>query len=268
MTRPVTIKTFQNRRLSGEPITMLTAYDVLFARLFEEAGVDSILVGDSLGNVVQGLSTTLPVTVDDIIYHCRAVTRATSRVHVVADMPFGSYGVSVEEGVRNGVRLMKEGGAHAVKLEGGAEMAPTIRALVTIGVPVMGHLGLTPQSVHAFGGFGVQGRSDAAAQRMLDDALALQDAGVYAIVLEMVPHTLAARITEALAIPTIGIGAGNATSGQVLVGYDMLGLNDGFKPRFLKHFAQLATTVREAAATYVAEVGTRQYPAPEHSFED
>ncbi len=268
MSRKVTVNTFQERLQNNEPITMLTAYDVLFARLFEQAGVDCILVGDSLGNVVQGEETTIPVTVEDIIYHTRAVVRGTSRVHIVADMPFGSVGVSVEEGVRNGVRLMKEGGAHAVKIEGGAASVPTIEALVAIGVPVMGHLGLTPQSVHAFGGFRVQGRGDEAAERLLADALAVQAAGAYAIVLEMIPAPLAATVSRALTIPTIGIGSGNETAGQVLVGYDMLGLNDGFKPRFLKHFASLAADVRNAAASYCMDVRSRTYPDAEHSFEN
>ena len=200
-----------------------------------------------------------------MVYHTAAVVRATRRAHVIADMPFGSYGASVEDSVRSAARLLKEAGAHAVKLEGGAAFVPDIRRMVDIGIPVMGHLGLTPQSVHKLGGYSVQGRGDAGPQ-LLQDALALQEAGVYAIVLEMVPADLAIEVTQALRIPTIGIGAGNGTSGQVLVGYDMLGLNDGFSPKFLKRYANLADTVREATATYIAEVGDRSFPGPEHSF--
>lgn len=266
MAKKISTRTFQQLRDDGTPITMVTAYDATFARLFEQAGVDSILVGDSLGNVVQGRGTTLPVTVDEIIYHTAAVVRGTDTVHVVADMPFGSYGASIPDSVRAACRIMKESGAHAVKLEGGASMADTVRRIVDVGVPVMGHLGFTPQSVHKFGGHYIQGRGDAA-DVLLEDALALQGAGAYAIVLELVPAALAARVTAALDIPTIGIGAGNGTSGQVLVGYDMLGLMD-FQPKFLKRYAELATTIREATTAYCADVRARTYPGPEHSFEE
>ena len=265
MPAPVTLRTLQNRYEKQEPITVITAYDATFARLVDEVGIDAILVGDSLGNVIQGHRTTIPVTLDEMVYHTAAVVRATRRAHVIADMPFGSYGASVEDSVRSAARLLKEAGAHAVKLEGGAAFVPDIRRMVDIGIPVMGHLGLTPQSVHKLGGYSVQGRGDAGPQ-LLQDALALQEAGVYAIVLEMVPADLAIEVTQALRIPTIGIGAGNGTSGQVLVGYDMLGLNDGFSPKFLKRYANLADTVREATATYIAEVGERSFPGPEHSF--
>ncbi len=266
MAKRTSVRTFQKAHAAGTPITMVTAYDATFARLFEMAEVDSILVGDSLGNVVQGRGTTLPVTVDEIIYHTAAVIRGTSSVHVIADMPFGSYGASVEQAVHNACRIMKESGAHAVKLEGGAAMAPTVRALTDIGVPVMGHLGYTPQSVHKFGGHYVQGRGDDA-NPMIEDAHALEAAGAYAIVLELVPAQLAADVTQAIGIPTIGIGAGNQTSGQVLVSYDMLGLNDEFNPKFLHKFADLSTVVREATADYVAQVKSRAYPTKAHSFE-
>lgn len=265
MATPVTLRTLQSRYEKQEPITVITAYDATFARLVDEAGIDAILVGDSLGGVIQGHRTTIPVTLDEMIYHTAAVVRATKRAHVIADMPFGSYGASVESGVQSAIRLLKEAGAHAVKLEGGRAFAPTVRAMSDMGIPVMGHLGLTPQSVHKLGGYSVQGRGDAA-EALLDDALALQEAGAYAIVLEMVPAELAARVTEALRIPTIGIGAGNQTSGQVLVCYDLLGLNEGFSPKFLKRYAQLAETVRDATRAYISEVRERSFPGPEHSF--
>ena len=266
MAKQKSTRTFQQLRAQGTPITMVTAYDATFARLFEQAGVDSILVGDSLGNVIQGRDTTLPVTVDEIIYHTAAVVRGTERVHVVADMPFGSYGGRVEDSVANACRIMKESGAHAVKLEGGQQMVDTVEGICGVGVPVMGHLGFTPQSVHRFGGHYVQGRGEAG-DTLLADALALQEAGAYAIVLELVPAQVATRLTEALSIPTIGIGAGNGTSGQVLVSYDMLGMNDEFTPKFLKKFANLSESIREATRTYCDEVRARSYPGPEHEFE-
>ena len=259
-------RTLQELRAKGTPITMVTAYDATFARLFEQAGVDSILVGDSLGNVIQGRDTTLPVTIDEIIYHTAAVVRGTARVHVVADMPFGTYGGGIDESVANACRIMKESGAHAVKLEGGLAMAETVERMTAIGIPVMGHLGFTPQSVHRFGGHYVQGRGEAA-ESLVSDALSLQEAGAYAVVLELVPAEVATRVTEALSIPTIGIGAGNGTSGQVLVGYDMLGMNDEFTPKFLKKFANLSDVVRDATRAYCEEVRERTYPATEHEFE-
>ncbi|MCB9519380.1 MAG: 3-methyl-2-oxobutanoate hydroxymethyltransferase [Myxococcales bacterium] len=267
MAKKTSTRTLQRMRDEGTPISMITAYDATFAALFERAGVDAILVGDSLGNVVQGRGTTLPVTVDEIIYHTAAVVRGTERVHVVADLPFGSYGVSTAESVANACRVMKESGAHAVKLEGGRRMAELVDQIVGIGVPVMGHLGFTPQSVHAFGGHYVQGRGTAA-DDLVADALALEAAGAYAIVLELVPAPVAARVTEALRIPTIGIGAGNATSGQVLVCYDMLGMNDAFSPKFLKKYADLSGVIRGATEAYVREVRDRTYPDAEHAFED
>lgn len=266
MTRRKTIRSLQKSRDEGTPITMVTCYDATFARLMDTCDIDAFLVGDSLGNVIQGHDSTLPVTLDDIIYHTRAVVRGSSRAHIVADMPFLSYGAGLDEAILAAGRLIKDGGAQAVKLEGGREFAELVHRLVGIGVPVMGHLGLTPQSVHAMGGYHVQGRGDAGA-RLLEDARILEEAGAYAIVLEMVPGPLAAQVTQALRIPTIGIGAGNQTSGQVLVSYDLLGLNDGFSPRFLKRFAELGTTVREATDAYAAEVRAGTYPAPAHTFE-
>jgi 3-methyl-2-oxobutanoate hydroxymethyltransferase len=263
----VTTRTLLRMKQRGEPITMVTAYDATFARLFEEAGVDSLLVGDSLGNVIQGQRSTLPVSIDHMVYHTAAVTRATSRVHVVADMPFLSYGASLEHAILNAGRLMQEGGAGAVKLEGGRAFAELVHRLTLIGIPVMGHLGFTPQSVNTIGGHRVQGRGDEAAEALIEDAKVLEEAGAYAIVLEMVPKPLATRVSEALTIPTIGIGAGNGTDGQVLVCYDLLGLNDGFNPTFLKRFADLAATVRGATEAYCDEVKARTYPGDAHSFD-
>lgn len=262
----VTLRTLGERYKSETPITMVTAYDATFARLFDQAGVDTLLVGDSLGNVIQGQDTTIPVTLDEIIYHTRCVARGARYAHIVADLPFLSYGTSVADGVRSAGRLMKEGLAESVKLEGGEFNAELVQRLTQIGIPVVGHLGLTPQAYHAMGGYSVQGRGDAAATQLLKDAKALQDAGAWAVVLEMVPAPLAQKVTQELRIPTIGIGAGPHTSGQVLVGYDMLGINDEFKPSFLKHFASLADVIRDAVGTYCDEVKTRSYPDDKHSF--
>lgn len=250
----------------GQPISMVTCYDYTFARLVERAQIDMILVGDSLGNVIQGHDTTLPVTVDDIIYHSRAVVRGNSSALVVADLPFMSYQASPYEALTNAGRLLKEGMAQAVKLEGGASLAPLVAQMTSAGIPVCGHLGLTPQSVHALGGYRVQAREDEAAKRLIADAQALQDAGAFMIVLEMVPAQLARQVTEQLQIPTIGIGAGNATSGQVLVIYDLLGLNHDFKPKFLKHYADLEDAVTEALKAYHEEVTSRAFPDDDHSF--
>lgn len=266
MSQQKTLRSLQKSYQNGVPITVVTAYDATFARLLDEAGVDALLVGDSLGNVIQGHTTTLPVSLEHIIYHTAAVARGSRHAHIVADMPFGSYGASLDSAIQNAMRIMAEGGAHAVKLEGGQEQAELVARLVSIGIPVMGHLGLTPQSVHALGGFHVQGRG-AAAEKLKADALALQNAGAYAIVLEMVPRPLANEVTAALSIPTIGIGAGNGTSGQVLVCYDLLGLNDTFKPKFLKHFAHLAGDTRQAIKAYIDEVKARTWPDEAHSFE-
>jgi 3-methyl-2-oxobutanoate hydroxymethyltransferase len=247
-------------------IAMLTAYDASFARLVDQAGCDIILVGDSLGMVIQGGGTTLPVTMDEMIYHCRSVARGAERAQIVGDMPFMSYQVSVEEGIRNAGRLVKEGGAEAVKLEGGAEYAELASRLVRIGIPVMGHVGLTPQSFHAMGGFKVQGRDAAQAKKILDDAVALDQAGCYAIVLEGMPSDLARQITEKVSCPTIGIGAGPDCDGQVLVIYDLLGMNEEFRPKFVKRYDNLAVRVRTAVEQYVTEVREGEFPTPEYSF--
>jgi 3-methyl-2-oxobutanoate hydroxymethyltransferase len=244
---------------------MLTAYDFTFARIFDTAGVDVLLVGDSLGNVVQGQDTTLPVTLDEMVYHTRLVSRAASRALVVADMPFGTYQISEEEAVRNAVRCVKEGGAHAVKLEGGTAMASTIERIVRAEIPVMGHVGLTPQAVHRMGGHRVQGRGEDAARRVAEDALAVQEAGAFAVVLEGVPEDLARAVTGELAIPTIGIGAGVHCDGQVLVMHDMLGLSD-WTPSFVKTYANLGALAAQAARAFTEEVSNRKFPDEAHSY--
>ncbi len=251
-----------------ERIAMLTAYDYLMAGLLDEAGVDCVLVGDSVGQVFAGEESTLPVTLDQMIYHARAVRRGLRRALLVVDMPFLTYQISAEEAIRNCGRVLRETGAQAVKLEGGyEEMARTIRKLVDTGIPVMGHLGLTPQSVHSLGGYRLVGRADSERERLLAEAERLVDAGCFSIVLEMLPKDLAGAITLKVPIPTIGIGAGPECDGQVLVLPDMLGLNEGFEPGFLKRYAQLANEVREATRAYVQEVKDGTYPGPEHSYE-
>ncbi|MCC6751216.1 MAG: 3-methyl-2-oxobutanoate hydroxymethyltransferase [Deltaproteobacteria bacterium] len=250
----------------AQRICMLTAYDATFARLLDDGGADVLLVGDSLGMVIKGEENTLGVTVDEVLYHTRAVTRGVRRAHVVADMPFMSYQTSLEEGLRNAGRLVKEGGAESVKIEGGRRHADLVARLSDVGIPVMGHIGLTPQSVHAMGGFKVQGRGIEEGRQLLQDALALEDAGAYALVLEGIPAELAKQITETLQIPTIGIGAGPHCDGQVLVSYDLLGLNDTFAPRFVKRYERLSDRVKTAVATYVTEVQQGAFPTAEHSF--
>ena len=254
-------------KAQGVKITAVTCYDASFARLVDAAAIDVVLVGDSLGNVIQGQESTLPVTVDHIVYHTAAVSRGLRRAHLVADMPFMSYR-SVDVALENAGRMLAQGGAHAVKLEGGAEMAPIVKALVDHGIPVMGHLGLTPQSVHAMGGHRVQGRGKAAKERLIRDALALQDAGCYAVVLELVPAQLALEVSQRLVIPTIGIGAGAGCDGQILVLYDLLGMNAEFQPKFLKRFADLHSIIGEALGSYRQQVQGGEFPGPEHAFVD
>lgn len=260
------ISDFQNQKISGQNITVLTAYDYTMARLVDEAEIDVILVGDSLGNVVLGYDTTLPVTMDDMIHHVKAVVRGSSKAMVIADMPFLTYHTSTADALRNAGRLMQEAGAQAVKLEGGRERAEVVRFLVEAGIPVMGHLGLTPQSVHQLGGFKVQGKSESAAKRLLDDALALQEAGAFAVVLECIPAVLAEQITKALQIPTIGIGAGAGCNGQVLVIYDLLGLNFGKTAKFVKQYVNLREEVVKALQSYKTDVIEGTFPAEEHTF--
>jgi len=250
----------------GTKIAMVTAYDAAGARLAEAAGLDIVLVGDSAAMVVLGHDSTVPVTMDEMLFMTRAVASAVRRPIVVGDMPFGSYQVSDQEAVRNAVRFVKEGRADTVKLEGAGRMLPRVRAIVESGIPVMGHLGLTPQSATALGGYRAQGRTAARARRMLADALALQEAGCYSLVLEAVPTPVAARITAALEIPTIGIGAGPDCDGQVLVYHDLLGLTEGHTARFVKRYADLATTIREALAAFAADVRTGAYPEERHTY--
>ena len=260
----VTARSLRNRK-GAEPFAMLTAYDFTFARLFDQAGIDVLLVGDSVGNTVQGLDTTLPVTLDEMIYHCRLVSRAAARALVVGDMPFGSYQASPEDAVRSAIRFVKEGGAAAVKLEGGVAVRAAIERIVAAEIPVMGHVGLTPQAVHRMGGYRVQGRSEAGRRRVLDDARAVEDAGAFAVVLEGLPAELAAEITRALEIPTIGIGAGVACDGQVLVLHDLLGLSE-WTPSFAKQYAGLGALASQAARAFADEVAQRKFPAAEHSY--
>jgi len=265
--RPLTVTDLVSAKSAGRRLVMLTCYDAMFARLLEQAGVDVLLVGDSLNQVIAGHETTLSTTLDQMIYHASAVRRASRRALVFVDLPFLTYQVSIPESIRNAGRVLQETGAHGVKLEGGRHIIDTVAALVERGIPVMGHLGLTPQSVHALGGYRVQGRDEAAADRLAGDALKLEAAGACAVVLELVPAALAARISRSLSIPTIGIGAGPHCDGQVLVLHDMLGLNEHFAPRFLKHYAQLAQAVREAVRSYASDVRDGKYPGKEHSFE-
>jgi 3-methyl-2-oxobutanoate hydroxymethyltransferase len=265
--RPLTVSDLLAMKSGGRRIVMLTCYDAVFARLLEQAGVDVLLVGDSLNQVIAGQETTLSTTLDQMMYHAAAVRRASRRALVFVDLPFLTYQVTIPEAIRNAGRVLQETGAHGVKLEGGSHMAETVRALVDRGIPVIGHLGLTPQSVHALGGYRVQGRDEAAANRLLEDAKALESAGACSIVLELIPASVAARITKSLSIPTVGIGAGPGCDGQVLVLHDMLGLNEQFAPKFLKHYAELGEAVREAVRGYAAEVRDGKYPGKEHSFE-
>jgi len=253
-------------RKGQRPIAMVTAYDFTMARLLDEGGADILLVGDSLGMVVQGHANTLPVTVDEICYHGRAVVRGARAAHVVGDMPFMSFQVSAQLALENAGKLMKEGSFESVKLEGGVEVAEHVFRIVSAGIPVMGHIGLLPQSVHALGGFKVQGKRAEAAARVLRDAKALEEAGAYAIVIEAVPPDLAAQITASVSIPTIGIGAGAGCDGQVLVCYDLLGMYRDLSPKFAKRFAELGDAIVEATQAYVSEVRDRSFPAPEHTF--
>jgi 3-methyl-2-oxobutanoate hydroxymethyltransferase len=262
----VTIHTLKRYKNAGQKICMVTAYDATFARILDDAGADVLLVGDSLGMVVQGHDSTLPVTMDQMVYHARAVTRGARRAHVVGDMPFMSYQNSVEDAVRNAGRLVSDGGVGSVKLEGGAEFADVIARITRASIPVMGHIGLTPQSVHKMGGYLVQGRDEETAQKLLSDAIALEQAGCYALVLEGVPLELARTITAQLSIPTIGIGAGKHCDGQVLVCYDLFGLNPSFKPKFVKRYANLYESMHGAAQTYFSEVRRGEFPDEDHSF--
>lgn len=261
-----TVSTFREQKAKGEKISMLTAYDYSTAKLMDEAGINGILVGDSLGMVVLGYEDTLPVTMEDMIHHTAAVCRGAKNTLVVGDMPFMSYQVSVEEAVYNAGRLMKEGRCQAVKLEGGASVCPQIKAITNASIPVMAHIGLTPQSINAFGGFKVQGKSEEAAKKLLEDAKAVEEAGAFAVVLECVPAKLAELISKSISIPTIGIGAGAGCDGQILVYQDMLGMFSDFTPKFVKKYANVGEMMTQAFRDYIAEVQEGTFPAPEHTF--
>jgi len=262
----MTTAKLRQMKAEGEKIAMLTSYDYTLARLLDEAGVDILLVGDSASNVVCGNSYTLPITLEEMIFLTKGVVRAAQHALVVCDMPFGSYQVSEEEAVRNAIRILKESGCDAVKLEGGEEILPSIKHMIQAGVPVMGHLGLTPQSVNQFGGYGLRAKEEAEAEKLLHDAKLLDEAGCFCIVLEKIPAALAQKVTKAVHCPVIGIGAGNGCDGQVLVLHDMLGLNEGFKPKFLRHFAHLAEEVKEAVGEYIKDVKDGSFPSAEESY--
>ncbi len=261
-----TVSTFKNKKAKGEKISMLTAYDYSTAKLIDESGINGILVGDSLGMVVLGYDDTLPVTMEDMIHHTKAVSRGAKNALVVGDMPFMSYQVSVEEAVYNAGRLIKEGGCQAVKLEGGATVCNQIRAITNASIPVMAHIGLTPQSVNAFGGFKVQGKNEEDAKRLIEEAKAVEEAGAFAVVLECVPEKLAEIITNSISIPTIGIGAGRKCDGQILVYQDMLGMFSNFTPKFVKRFANVGEIMTEAFKQYIAEINDGKFPSDEHTF--
>ena len=261
-----TVLTFRQAKENGEKLTMLTAYDYSTAKLIDEAGVNSILVGDSLGNVILGYEDTIPVTMEDMIHHGAAVSRGAKNALLIIDMPFMSYQVSVEEALKNAGRLMKEGGADAVKLEGGHRVCPQIKAMVESGIPVCAHIGMTPQSVNAFGGFKVQAKSEAAARLLIEEALAVEEAGAFAVVMECVPAKLAELVTKKLHIPTIGIGAGAGCDGQVLVYADMLGMYSDFVPKFVKQYAKVGDIMKDAIRGYIDEVGSGEFPREEHTF--
>ena len=262
----ITIPDILKKKAEGKKITMLTAYDFPFAQIVDEAGIDIILIGDSLSMVVQGNDTTIPVTMDEMVYHTRLVSKAVKNAMVIGDMPFMSYQISIEEAVYNAGRFLKEGGAHAVKLEGGMAAADTIKAITKAEIPVMAHIGLTPQSVHKFGGYKVQGKDPKVAKRLLADAKAVEEAGAFAIVLEAIPAPLARQITKTVKIPTIGIGAGKYCDGNVLVLYDMLGLFNRFVPKFVKKYANLREDALKAVKRYKEDVEKGRFPAEEHSF--
>jgi len=260
------INDFDKAKREKTPISMVTCYDYAFATLLERSNVDTLLIGDSLGNVVAGFDSTIPVTVEQMIYHSQIVRRGAPSKFIVTDLPFMSYHVSVEDSLRNAGKIMKEGGCNAVKLEGGEDFAPVVEALVKASIPVVAHLGLTPQSVHKLGGYSVQGREEDKRRIMISDAKKLEEAGAFAVVLEMVPEDLAKEISESLSIPTIGIGAGRYCDGQVLVIHDLLGMNDVFSPKFLKKYANLAAVITEAANSYDEDVKKRHFPEEKHVF--
>ena len=262
----MTTAKLRQMKQNGEKIAMLTSYDFTLASLVDEAGIDMFLVGDSASNIVCGNQYTLPITVDEMIFLAKGVVRAAQHALVVCDMPFGSYQISEEDAVRNAVKIMKESGCDALKLEGGEEILPIIKHLIQAGIPVMGHLGLTPQSVNQLGGYGLRAKEDSEAEKLLRDAKLLDEAGCFSIVLEKIPSALAAKVTQMVSCPVIGIGAGNQCDGQVLVLHDMLGLNQGFKPKFLRHFAALGSEVKNAVANYIDAVKDCSFPSIDESY--
>jgi 3-methyl-2-oxobutanoate hydroxymethyltransferase len=264
--KKVTTATFRKMKAAGEKIAMMTSYDYSMAKLVDASGMDAILIGDSATNVMAGNATTIPMTLDEMIYHARCVARGVERALVVADMPFGTYQGDPIAALHNAVRLMKESGCEAVKIEGGAEIQESVKMILSAGIPVMGHLGLTPQSVNKFGGYGIRAKEDAEAQKLLDDAKLLEELGCFAIVLEKIPAALAAKVAQSVSIPIIGIGAGNGVDGQVLVCNDMLGMNQGFKPKFLRVYADLATTINDAMQSYIADVKSSDFPNAAESY--
>lgn len=259
-TKPVTIQHLAQMKADGRKISMITAYDYTMAGLMDQAGIDMILVGDSAANVMAGHETTVPFTVDEMIYHGKCVVRGTKRAMVVVDMPFGSYQGDAREGLRNAIRIMKETGANAVKMEGGEEICDSIAKILTAGIPVMGHLGLTPQSINKFGTFGLRAKEQAEADKLLSDAKKLEETGCFSLVLEKIPAALAEKVAKSVSIPVIGIGAGNGVDGQVLVSYDMLGLTQGFSPKFLRRYADLHTVVKNAVGQYIEDVRSGDFP--------
>jgi 3-methyl-2-oxobutanoate hydroxymethyltransferase len=262
----ITTHTLQEMKNRGEKIAMLTAYDYSMATIVDDAGMDIILVGDSASNVMAGHETTLPITLDQMIYHAASVVRAAKRALVVVDLPFGSYQGNSKEALNSAIRIMKEAGAHAVKMEGGVEIAESVSRILTAGIPVMGHLGLTPQSIYKFGTYSVRAKHDAEAQKLKEDALKLQELGCFGVVLEKIPAKLAAEVTASLSIPTIGIGAGQHCDGQVLVIHDMLGINKGFKPRFLRQYAELYDVMNDAIKNYIGDVKSKSFPNDKEQY--
>ena len=262
----VTTQSLMELKAAGTPITMLTAYDYTMARILDGAGIDVLLVGDSASNVMAGHETTLPITLDQMIYHAQCVIRGVSRALVIADLPFGSYQGNSREALHSAIRVMKEAGAHGVKMEGGEEVRETLERILSAGIPVMGHLGLTPQSIYQFGTYKVRAREQEEAEKLLRDARLLEEVGCFAVVLEKIPGDLAGQVTEAIDIPTIGIGAGAACDGQVLVSHDALGLTTEFNPRFVRHFAELAETMKGAVENYIEDVRERRFPSDEETY--
>lgn len=264
--RKVTTHRFIEMKQNGEKISMLTSYDFTTAGIVDAAGIDGILIGDSASNVMAGNGTTLPITVDQMIYHAKSVVRAVNRALVVCDMPFGSYQIDRKEGVKNAIKIMKESGCDALKLEGGVEIIDTIKGILDAGIPVMGHLGLTPQSINKFGTYAVRAKEEAEAEKLISDAKLLSETGCFSVVLEKVPASLAARVTSEISVPTIGIGAGNGTDGQILVVDDMLGKTKGFSPRFLRRYADLNTVMTDAIGNYIADVKSSDFPNEKESY--